>query len=280
MRHTDLILGCSLLLAACNGHRDGSSANTAVTRSFDQLAKAFTGCALEFHACKKAGDKTDCRDEYLSCRDSETDAAEAELLDSVSACQQRAETCHVEADPDGGVDDCAAALRACIGDARAQSGSPQGEFVGQPNPKAPTYQCFGQLRACVEGSDLASQCLAQTRACVSAAFGEPPAPKPMMMRPDAGEPEAGASAAPEAGRAGGAAGGSAGSAPVAGTGGSGGSAPVAGAGGSAGRAPEAGASGSVAMSAGCGRAYDACLEGGEKPMKCERALRDCMQKSP
>lgn len=282
--------GLMFALSACSD--DGSTAQSAVARNFDELASAVAACAAELRSCgddEDAGfsDREACQKDFLSCRAEAGKASQNSLADEISVCQERAEICRADAGSDADEVKCKNSLRVCIGEAHDKDQPDGGDGAG-PNPHAPTYQCFGQLRECVADGGAPKTCAEEVRTCVIAAVGEPPPVKRPRVTPP---PAAGAPAAGRGGSGGmaGAAGG--GGDPMAGAGGVGGhSAAGAGgknAGGGAGK-PAGGAGGAGGKPAGdmddadaaerrCASEYDACIASGEKKMKCDREQRMCLK---
>jgi hypothetical protein len=200
-------------------------------------------------------------------------SAEDDLADAISTCQERANACRADASMNATEERCAAALRTCIGEARADASVDASRDAGTPNPNAPTYQCFGQLRECIAEATAPKQCAAEARACVIAAVGE----LPVVHGPRTVPPIDAGAQPPEAGRT------AAGASGAAGMSGSAGSHAAAGSGGA-----NAGADGATAVDAGatdaataaCMDEHEACLMDGEKPMTCDRELRKCTKEKP
>jgi hypothetical protein len=271
-------LSCGISLVACSGD-DDLAPQSAVGRSFDELARAVASCAEVLNQCTDddagAGDGQSCRTEFTACRTDTGKSAEDDLADAIGACQEHANVCRADASTDAQEERCTATLRSCIGEARAAASDDSSRDAGAPNPDAPTYQCFGQLRECIAGETAPKQCAAEARACVIAAVGEPPAiHRPRVVPPiDAGvrPPEAGRSGSGAAGASGAA--GSRGD--VAGASGAAGSHDPAGAGGTG---DAGGATDDVARA--CMAERDACLMRGEKPMTCDRDERKCTKAKP
>jgi hypothetical protein len=268
-------LGCAVSVAACSGD-DDSTAQTAVARHFDELARAVAGCAQTLSQCTGddagAGDGLSCRAEFSACRTAAGQSAESDLVDAISTCQEHAEACRADASTDALDARCAETLRACIGEARADTSEDSSLDAATPNPEAPTYQCFGQLRECIAGATGPKQCAAEARACVIAAVGEPPA----IHRPRPVPPIDAGAHPPEAGRGG------SGAADASGAAGSqGGAAGASGTGGSRAVAGTGGVGGSIDDTAReCMAEHAACVMSGEKPMICDRELRKCTKAKP
>jgi hypothetical protein len=269
-------LGLALSLAACSGSH-GATPQSAVGRNFDELARSIAGCATAIHACDEedggANDSHSCRTEFLECRSSAGKTAEERLIDAIADCREANEACREDASADAG-DECAQTLRGCIGEARVDSGGTSND-AGTPNPHAPTYQCFGQLRECVADAASAAQCAADARGCVIAAVGEPKRERPGAPQPsDAGVRDAGTGGAGKSGAGNGGAGGAGANGGRAGKGGGGSG------GGDAGSAANAGVGGGdsgAPNDAECAAEQDDCLANGEKAMKCEREYRKCLK---
>jgi hypothetical protein len=265
-----LVIALAGMFAACSGD-DEPGPQSAVARNFDELASAVASCAETQRDCydDDAGPNTEqsCRAEFTQCRTETGKSAEANLVDEISACQEHANDCRADAATDKLQSRCAQALRGCIGEARIVSKDSHRDG-GAPNPNAPTYQCFGQLRECVTDAAAPQKCAAEVRACVISAIGDPPAIRrpPVVPPSDAGVLDPHATGAAGAGGAAGARG-------TAGTGGSTG-------------APRAGAGGAAAADSGdetarmCTAEHQACLMRGEKPMTCAKDQRKCMKEDP
>lgn len=268
-------LGFLISTAAC-GSSD-LTPQSPVARSFDELARAVARCAEALRDCDEEDAGSDgrgtCVETFLSCRADAGEDAQSALEDEISSCQERAQNCAADAGDDKAEAKCDTGLRACIGEARPRKDADSD--AAAPNPDAPTYQCFGQLRECVTDKTGPRECAQQARACVISAVGEPRGGRPPVTTPrDAGMPRAGSSGSIGGGR-GGSPAGAAGSAGHAG--------------GKAGRGgSESGTGGARAGAGGrpsddddrtsaCAAAYDACIAGGEKPMLCERDQRMCLK---
>ena len=268
--HISLVIALVGMFAACGDDEPGPQ--SAVARNFDELAGAVASCAETQRDCygDDAGPNTAqaCGAEFTQCRTEAGKSVEDNLVDEISDCQEHANDCRADAATDAMESRCGQALRECIGEARSDSRDSRGDG-GSPNPNAPTYQCFGQLRECVTDAAAPQTCAAEARACVIAAIGDPPAiRRPRVVPPsDAGvlDPQSGSNAKGPAG-----------------AGGAAGARGTAGAGGSAG-APRAGSGGAAAAGSGaetarmCTAEHAACLMRGEKPMTCAKDQRKCMK---
>lgn len=279
MRHCGFspVVSILLLLAAC-GDSDLEVPQTPVARDFDELAQAVAGCADALRDCRAddAGPNTSsgCRDEFVRCRLDAGKSAEEALVEEISDCRQHANQCLDDASTDAIESRCAQRLRACIGDARNSSHANSSRDGGRPNPNAPTYQCFGQLRECVTGNTRPQTCAADARTCVVAAIGDAPGQGPRVVPPsDAGvhNPSAGGSAAGAAGRPG--------AQPTAGRSGAAAPPPRAGSGGagSAGRAGGGDDWSDDETARTCVEKHAACVASGTKPMTCAKEQRKCMK---
>jgi hypothetical protein len=272
------ILGCALALAGC-GAGEHSAAQSDVGRNFDSLAGAVAECADAMRQCGDEDDagkteKANCRDEFLSCRSSAGKSAESDLVEAIATCQEEHGKCEADA---GDAKECSQALRVCIGEARAQA--KESSDAAAPNPHAPTYQCFGQLRECATSGREPRDCAAEARACVIAAIGDPPeVHRPSGQQP----PAAGAGGKGEAGKGeagkGEAGKGEAGKGDAGkGDAGKGGAGAGAGGAGTAGSRPTAGAGagGSMQPPIDCAKQHEACMMSGDDEKKCSREQRMC-----
>lgn len=179
-------------LTACAADESSGSAQSAIARNFDALARQVTACADEQASCNHKAlemkDQQACETEYTDCRARAGKSAEEALIDAISDCQARANDCQPKTSKDVTEDRCEAALRACIGEASGPTRSNAARDAGTPSALAPTYQCFGQLRVCISDATGPKECAAEARACVLAAV-EPPDPRRLTTTPtDAGTP--------------------------------------------------------------------------------------------
>lgn len=173
--------------SACATDAEGS-AQSAVARNFEVLAREVTGCADAQATCSHKAiqmkELQACQSEYTACRTRAGKSAEDALIEAISECQERANDCEPSTSAAPTQDRCEASLRACIGEASSQISSDARRDASAPSARAPTYQCFGQLRECVDSSTGPKECAAEARTCVLAAVEKPEPRRPSML--DAG----------------------------------------------------------------------------------------------
>jgi hypothetical protein len=271
------------VLAAC-GADNPQTAQSAVGRNFDQLASAVAECADSLGSCnhdaKDKAARDTCNDEFDDCRAEAGKEAEEALADAISQCQERAQACRADASTGSDEERCSASLRTCIGEANSKAHHASKDDAGAAGSNAPTYQCFGQLRECIDGDKAPKECAAQARACVIAAVSAPDSrpvnPKPSM---DAGTSDAGRGGSGAGGSSGASgAAGKAGAQAAAGGGGKAGSHSSAGASGAAGSNATAGAGGAMSdLARECAAEHEACVMSGEKAMTCAKEQRKCLK---
>jgi hypothetical protein len=258
---------CCLLACA----QETTPPQSAVSRAYDQLASAVASCATALGSCDEddagASEKSSCTEAFLACRTSAGREAERALVEALDECLADSQRCEREAEESGDAgepENCSVKLRVCIGDSRLRSKS-GAHAAASPDPQAPTYQCFGELRECVESDEAPQACSAGARECVIRAVGspdassQPPRPAPDAGPRDSGQPaDSGRDAQPPA-RAG---------APAPPT-------PMPEAGRGAMPPVPAGGGAKPGETVECMASYDACIAEGKKPMQCERDLRKC-----
>lgn len=253
-------------LTGCGAEQHRAAPQSAIGRTFDQLASMVASCAASLSSCRGDGgdlaDNEACQEAFGECRSRAGKEEESALAEAISVCQQRANDCRSDAANDG----CTSALRTCIGEATAQTPRGGEDDGGAASTHAPTYPCFAPLRECIADDTAPRECAAKARECVIAAVQPARAARSNTKPPFAGSSaSAGRSAAGVGGQAGGAAG-----ANAAGQGGSAGANTGAGRGG-------AGQGGASDVAHDCAAAHEACLSSGEKPMLCAKAQRKCIK---
>jgi hypothetical protein len=189
-------IGCTMLLAASSCASESESA-TAVSRNFDELARAVASCAGVYRSCKDAGVGVGagaaCLAAFRDCRSRMGADAQDELAVAIASCEDHAGTCTQKAPaPEPALNGrCAQSLRACVGEASDREITNPSRDYTRPNPYASTYQCFGQLQECVAAASSPTKCAASARTCVIDSVGEPPMRSTTLLDAGTRSPDAG-----------------------------------------------------------------------------------------